>query len=121
MKPLSKNEIPSFLERFGNFKDAEFRSLEVLSASQIKLTFALQDKARAFDWITLELEFSSIEDARLLDNNKLSFVDMGDGCSLIHDDEKFAFGIGECYNISIIKNSTCYLVSNNLKYQEGLF
>ena len=45
------------LERFEHFKDAEFRSVAVISATQIKLIFAVQDKARAYDWITMSLIF----------------------------------------------------------------
>jgi len=121
MKPLTSNNIPAFLERFNNFKDAEFRSIEIISPLQAKLVFALQDAARAFDWITIELEFNGISDARLLEHNRLSFVDMDDGVNIVKDDDLFAFGIGECYNISNIKNSICYLIASDLKYKEGSF
>jgi len=121
MKPLTQNNIPAFLERFNNFKDAEFRSLEIISPLKIKLIFALQDAARAFDWITIELEFNGVSDARLLEQKRLSFVDMSEGVNIVKNDDLFAFGIGECYNISNIKNSICYLIATDLKYREGLF
>ena len=113
--------IPAFLKRFNNFKDAEFRSIDLISPLQIKLVFAVQDEARAFDWITISLEFNGVVDARLLEHNRLSLVDMSDGINIVKDGELFAFAIGECYNISNIKNSVCYLIANDLKYQEGLF
>lgn len=109
------------LERFENFKDAEFRSLEVLSPEQLNLTFAVQDKAREFDWITLSLEFSGITDAKLLQESKMKLIDLSDGINIIKTDTGFAFGIGECYNISTIKSSSCYIIANTLKYEEGLF
>ncbi len=109
------------LARFDNFKDAELRSLEVLSPTDIKMTVAVQDSARAFDWITLELDFIGVSDARLLDQNKLQFIDMSEGVSLLHVDGIFAFGIGACYNIQAIKNSTLYIISKDLKYKEGQF
>ena len=109
------------LQRFDNFKDAELRSLEVLSATHIKLIIAVQDSARAFDWITLEIDFIGVSDARLLEQNKLSFVDMSEGVSLLHVNKEFAFGIGACYNIQAIKNSTLYIISQDVKYQEGQF
>jgi len=121
VKPLLQKELPAFLERFDNFRDAEFRSLEIISPLLVKLVFATQDKARAYDWITVSLEFNNIEDARLLEENKLSLLDMSEGISLININNKFAFGIGECYNISAIENSSCYLVATSLKYQEGQF
>jgi len=109
------------LKRFDNFKDAQLRSLDVVSATHIKLNVAVQDSARAFDWITLTLNFIGVTDARLLDSKKLQFVDMSEGVSLLHVNKEFAFAIGACYNISTIKNSTLYIIFQDLKYQEGQF
>lgn len=109
------------LERFENFKDAEFRSLEVLSSEQLTITFAVQDKAREFDWITLSLEFSGITDAKLLQESKMKLINLSDGINIIKTDTGFAFGIGECYNISNIQSSVCYILYTSLKYKEGLF
>lgn len=113
--------MPIEAERFGNFKDAEFRSIEIISGTHIKLTLAVQDAARDFDWITLELDFKDVTDARLLEQNKLQFIDMSDGASLLHVNREFAFGIGACYNIQTIKGSTLYIISKELKYKEGQF
>jgi hypothetical protein len=121
MKPLLQTKLPEFLERFEHFKDAEFRSIDIISPTLIKTTFALQDGARAFDWITITLEFNGVSDAKLLQESHLSFVDMSEGISLLYLENKFAFGISECYNISDIKNSSCYLISDSLKYEEGQF
>ena len=109
------------LERFSHFKDAEFRSLEVTSPTDIKAVFAVQDSARDFDWITLTLEFSEVSDARLVDGNKIAYIDMSDGISIIKDGNFIAFGIGECYNISTIQNATCYIIAAALNSSEGVF
>ena len=109
------------LERFNHFKDAEFRSVEILSPLNIKLTFAVQDAVRAHDWITLTLDFNSISDARLLKNNRLGVIDMTDGITLIKGTDSFAFGLGECYNIATIKTAPLYLIASSLKYEEGIF
>jgi len=121
MKPLTFHQLPSFIERFSHFKDAEFRALDIISPTQTTLTFALQDKARAYDWITITLEFSGIIDARFLENKQLAMIDMQEGATIIEDENLFAFGIGECYNISNIKSSSCFVVASTLKYQEGQF
>ena len=121
MKPLLANNLDTFLKRFDNFRDSELRSMEVISPTLIRVTLAGQDSARAHDWVSVELEFSGVQDAKLLENAKLSFVDMSDGVSIITFNNLFAFGIGKCYNIEGIKNSTCQVVSSGLKYQEGLF
>ena len=109
------------LERFNHFKDADFRSLEIISPLNVQLTFAVQDGARAHDWITLTLKFNTISDAQLLENNRLGLVDMSSGVTLIEDEGSFAFGVGECYNISTIKTAPLYIIASSLKYEEGLF
>lgn len=121
MRPLSASSLDSFLKRFDNFRDAELRSIEVMSPSVIRIILAGQDSARAYDWMTIEFEFNGVQDAKLLESSKLSFVDMSDGISIINVNNLFAFGIGKCYNIEGIKNSTCQVVSSSLKYREGLF
>jgi len=119
VKPLTN--IEEFLKRFDNFRDGEFRSVEIISPTDISLTFAIQDSARAFDWISITLEFNGVCDARLQDNNKLSLIDMSEGITILKENNKLAFGIGECYNINSIKNSSLFIESTNIKYKEGLF
>jgi len=115
---LSVNKLR---ERFSNFIDAELRSLEILSPTEITLTMALQDKARDFDWIMLDMHFSGVSDARIVDNHKLSFIDMSNGASLLEEGTIIAFGTGECYNIEDCKNATLYIIAKNLKTDEGIF
>ncbi|MBU0720046.1 hypothetical protein KJ877_01750 [bacterium] len=121
MKPLLAKELDNFLERFDYFKDGEFRSIDINSATSILITLSAQDKARAFDWVSIDLEFSGVSDARLLDNSKLSHVDMNEGISILFQDKNFYFGIGECSSLNSIKSSTCQITSSSLKYKEGLF
>lgn len=121
MKPILPTQIPLFLERFSNFKDAQLETLEIVSPTEIKLTLSLQDKARAFDWIKITFIFTGILDANLPQEKHLSFIDMSDGASLFFSENRFAFGTSECYNISSVKNSSLYCISQDLKYEENLF
>jgi len=121
MRPLLKKEIASFLKRFNNFKDAEVRSLEVITAASIKVIFTVQDSSRAFDWITIELEFNGISDAKLIQEKKLSFIDMSEGITLLDHNNKFAFGMAECYNVASILSSSLYIIADSLKYKEREF
>lgn len=121
MKPLLAKDIKTFLKRFNNFCDAEFRHVEIISPTVIVLTLATQDEAKAFDWVSISLEFSGISDASLVENSKLNLVDMDDGISILYEDNKFYFGIGKCEKISNIKTSTCHIESSFLKYEEGIF
>ena len=121
MQPLEQTKLPSFLKRFDNFKECEFRSFVVVDATTFIITFALQDSAREFDWITLSLEFSGVSDARLVDERKMGLVDMADGVSILVDDNNFAFGVGRCDAPSCIKNASYYIISKTIKYKEGAF
>jgi hypothetical protein len=121
MKPLLATHLDTFLQRFDNFKGGEIRSIDVTSPTQIVMTLAGQDSARSFDWITIKLEFNSVSDARVIENSKLKFIDMSNGITIINNDNIFAFGIDECYNISSTKNSACFVVCTDLKFQEGAF
>ena len=119
MQPITN--IDTFLQRFNNFKDAEFRSIDVSSATTMNVVFATQDEARGFDWITITLEFNEINDAKLLNDSKLSLVDMEDGISLITEDKTVGFALGKYNSITSLKDSVCYIVSSSVKYSEGSF
>ncbi len=121
MKPLLAKDIKPLLARFNNFADAELRSIEIISPTIIKITLAGQDSARGFDWLTICFEFSGVLDAKLLENSKLSLVDMSDGINIVYEDGNFVFGIGNYKNLTNIKNSVCFLISSALKYEEGAF
>lgn len=121
MKPLTSPALSEFLERFENFKGSELRSLEVINPFEIKIVIATQDKARAYDWITVELLFSGVQAANLVEENQLQFIEMEDGANIMFEENSFAFGVGECYNISSVKSSSLYIISETLKYQEGQF
>ena len=121
MKPLLAKELENFLKRFNYFIDAEFRHIEIISPTTIALTLAAQDEAKAFDWVSVMLQFDGVQDARLTENSKLNFIDMSDGISLIHEEKLFAFGVGKYNTLSNIKNSTCYIVGLSLKYKEDSF
>lgn len=121
MKPLLKKDLNLFLQRFNYFIDSELRHVQIVSPTTICIILAAQDSARAFDWITVELEFSGVNEAKLLDENRISFLDMSDGITLLNEDNLFAFAVSKCSNISTVKSSTCHVVALSVKYKEGLF
>ena len=111
MKPLLQKDIAAFMQRFENFSDAEFRSVEILSPTNIKTTFALQDAGRAFDWISITLEFNDIIDAALVADAQVGLIDMSEGVTLSYDDS-FTFQVN---------NATFFIKAKTLKYEEGNF
>lgn len=119
MKPLTN--IEAFLKRFDYFKSGEFRSIEIISPTTITATLAGQDSARAHDWISIQLEFNGVSDAKLLNEAKLKFLDMDDGITMVQENKSLAFAIGNCNNISAVQNASCYIICSNIKYEEGSF
>ena len=121
MRPLLSKELPQFLNRFGNFVDAEIRSFEMISPTTVKAVIACQDEARGFNWLTLHLEFSNISDAKLIDHSKLSYIDTSDGMNIIYENNIFHFCVGNYTTASGIKNAVTYIMSSNIKYEEKSF
>ncbi|MGD9718333.1 MAG: hypothetical protein AB7U24_03760 [Sulfurimonadaceae bacterium] len=121
MRPLQPGEFEAFLQRFDSFKNGELRCINVVSPKQIVISLAAQDAARDYDWVNVDLEFNDIHDAKLFENDKLHLADMSEGVSLFSEENKIAFGINKCYNSSSLKNATCYVISSDLKYKEGVF
>ena len=119
MKPLG--EVKTFLKRFDNFKNGEIRGIEIISSSIINITLTAQDNAKENDWISLKLECNGVYDASLLSDDKIKYINMDDGITIIKDTKGFAFGIGECYNIESIKNSSLYVACASMKYEESSF
>ncbi len=111
MKPLLKKDLPAFIQRFENFKDAEFRSLKVLSPSEMRIDFALQDAARDYDWISISLEFTNVTDASIVNEDKIHLLDMSGGASLFFK-ENFTFKI---------TNTSFYIKASSIKFQEDPF
>ena len=121
MKPLLAKELTTFTKRFSDFINCEIRSLEIVTSTTIKLSLATQDKSRGFNWISLNFEFNSVSDAKLIDESKFHLLDTSEGVSLIYDKNSFAFAIGNYKNISRIKNAVIYVIAANIKYEENKF
>jgi hypothetical protein len=121
MKPLHSSEITKFLERFDDFKESEIKELKIVSSTEIVLLLTAQDRARAFDWVTVELNFSGVSDAKLIDESKLAYLDTSDGLTLLKEGDSFAFALGHYRTIISLKDAQLYIVSNSIKYSEGTF
>ena len=117
MKPLSKNDLNTFLERFDDVRGGELVSLEMITPTSFKITLTAQDKNRAFDWVNLNLEFSGVTDAKLLDDHALKAVDMEQGVNMNYTDEGIEVGFGSREYLS----SPLHLRTTNLKYEETSF
>jgi hypothetical protein len=121
MKPLHVSQIESFNRRFNHLIDSELRRVDILSPTTMSIVLSVQDENRAFDWINLELEISGISDARLIDENKISFVDMSDGISILYEDNNVIVSVGKYSSFESANNAPLYIKGDTLKYQENTF
>ena len=117
MKPLSKKDLPAFLERFSDLTGGELVSLEIVSPIAFKIALTVQDKNRGFDWVNLNFEFSGVTEARLVEDKTLKAVDMQEGGNIVFTDEGIEVGFGSGEYLS----SPLRLRTEILKYEETNF
>lgn len=117
MKPLSKNDLKTFMHRFDSAKGGELVSFEILNPSSFAIALTVQDTNRAFDWVNLVMEFSGVTEAKLLDDKALKAVDMGEGMNIAFSDEGIQVGFGSDEYLS----SPLHLRAETVKYEERDF
>ncbi|MEA3522410.1 MAG: hypothetical protein U9R50_05500 [Campylobacterota bacterium] len=121
MKPLHVSDIETFTKRFDYAIDGELRSLTILNPTTMTLRLSVQDEGRGFDWIDLELEVSGVNDARLVQESKLSFLDMSEGISILFEDSNVIVCIGDYSSFDAAQNAPLFIRGSGLKYQENEF
>jgi len=121
MKPLLANKTTELLTRIDNAIDGEIFTVTMNSPLNFTIELSVQDKNRGYDWINIAFEVDGINDARLIEDGKLSLVDISEGISIIFEDEVCAVGVGNYNSIESIKSATLYLVGTSLKYEERPF
>lgn len=121
MKPLTASMIETFYQRFDRAVNGELRSVNILNPSTIMLRLSVQDEARAFDWIDLELEISGISDARLIEDKQLPFVDMSEGISIVFEGSEVIVCVGGYRDFEAARHAPLFIQGSALKYQENTF
>jgi len=121
MTPLLPNKIPELLTRIDQASGGELFSVTMNAPQNFTIELSVQDKNRGYDWINIAFEVDGIIDAHLIDDTKLSLVDMSEGISICHEDGLYALGIGQYNSIDALKSATLYLIGNALKYEERPF
>ena len=121
MKPLNKKSASELLTRIDHGIDAEVKSLVMNNPTNFTIELSVQDKNRGYDWINIAFNVDAVCDANLLDEHKLSFLDLNDGISLVFEGDLYGFGVGSYKNISALQASSLYLVGHSMKFEERLF
>jgi len=121
MNPLLPNKIPELLTRIDNAIDGELISVTMNTPQNFTIELSVQDKSRGYDWINIAFEVDGVVDAKLIDDTKLSLVDMSEGISICYEDGMYGVGLGKYGSVESLKSATLYLVANALKYEERPF
>ncbi len=121
MKPLHPNKTTELLKRIDNSIDGELRHVTMNSPTNFTVELSVQDKNRGYDWINIVFEVDGISDARLLDDEKVSMVDMSEGITVIVEETRVGLAIGSYKYITSLTDATLYLVGTTLKYEERPF
>jgi hypothetical protein len=122
VKPLATNAAAStLLARLLNGEGAMLRSLKMQSPTKTLLTLSVQDKHRGFDWIDITFEISGIQDAKLVNDNQLDFIETEDGITIVFEEGVWGLGIGRYQTLEALKSAPLYLIGTSLKYEEVPF
>ena len=121
MKPLLSNKTTELLTRIDKAIDGELYAVTMNSPLNFTIELSVQDQNRGHDWINIAFEVDGISDARLIEDEKLSLVDMSEGISIVFEGATCAVGVGNYNSVESIKSATLYLIGSSLKYEERPF
>ncbi len=121
MKPLLVNKTPELLSRIDSAIDGEIHSVVMNSATNFTIELSVQDRNRGNDWINIAFEIDGVSDARLIEDNKLPFVDVSEGITIAFEGGVCAFAIGKYSSIEALRDATLYLLGTSIKYEERPF
>lgn len=122
VKPLfDQKSADTLCERILHGEGAMIRSLSVTGPSSASLRLSVQDKQRGYDWIDITLAVEGMNDARLVDDNKLKLLDTDGGISIVFEAGRCGVAIGRYGGIEALKNAPLYILGGSLKYEEAPF
>ncbi|MHC3993241.1 hypothetical protein ACXWTF_00270 [Thiomicrolovo sp. ZZH C-3] len=122
MKPLSTASAAlQLLERIVNGEGAMLRSLALNGPTTATLTLSVQDKHRGYDWIDISFEISGMNDARLVDDKQLGFIDTDEGITVVFEDGLWGLAVGRYGGLEALKSAPLYVIGTSCKYEEAPF
>jgi len=121
MKPLTAANKKELMHRIENGIGSELKSLTVIDPVTMQLRLSVQDKTRGFDWIDIIFEVSGVNDARLIEDAKLPFVDMEEGITLAFEGEEVVLAAGDYSSFHSALDAPLFLKGSSIKYEEAPF
>lgn len=121
MKPLLPTRSNELLGRIDNAVDGEVQSITINAPVNMTIELSVQDANRGNDWINIAFEVDGVNDARLVDESKLMFVDMSKGITIVFEEGRCGLAVGEYNTLEALKDATLYLIGTSIKYEERPF
>lgn len=121
MKPLLATKTDELLTRIDNAVGGELRSVVMNSPLNFTVELSVQDANRGHDWVNIAFEVDGVSNARLIDDEKLPFVDMSDGISVIFENGSCAVSVGKYHSLEAMESAVLFLKGSSIKYEERLF
>lgn len=106
--------IDTLLKKYNNFKYEQIRTIDQLPDSSKVVTLVVLDDDGE-DQHTVKLEFTNINDSKILVNSVLSYLDMTSGITIIKENNLYGFAIGSGTAMLHIHNAPLYIVSSDIK------
>ena len=110
-------KVNALLQKYNNFKYEQLRSIQPLSDSSKVVTIVIQDD-EGEDVSSVKIEFNDIKDSRILANSVLSSLDMGDGITLIKENNLYGFALGRGTAMLHVHNAPLYIIASAIKIEE---
>jgi len=107
-------EINSLLEKYNHFKYEQIRSVQNLTETSKLVTLVVQDEDGE-DVNTVKLEFSGIQNSRILEAGVLSFLDMTSGISILKENDIYGFAIGSGTAMLHVHNAPLFIIASDIK------
>ena len=111
-------EITTLLEKYNNFKYEQLRHIEKVSETSYIVTLVIQDD-EGEDVNTIKLDFTGVQESKILVNSVLSYMDMGDGITLIKENGLFGFAVSHGTAMLHVHSAPLYIVASDLKITDA--
>ena len=110
-------KINTLLEKYDNFRYAQLRSIQQLSDGSKIVTIVVQDDDGE-DTDSVEIEFNNISNSKILIDSVLSFLDMGDGVSILKENNLYGFSVGNASAMLNIHHSPLFIIASEMEIRE---
>lgn len=116
MQIINQNNYQQFLKRY-DFSSAEIEDIQITSATSMQIVINAQSVENEYAWVRIVFYFDGINDAKLVDDAQLAFLDFENGISIVFENSLIGFCIDRYDTLVGMKNASFYITAKNLKVE----